>query len=101
MEEHLLREIGEVEKENERLREVNRYLQNINYDLHCKEKETDVRIRCLKHDCNELAGDYYRTINRLLHEKNCQRSKIHDVLFENQESIPDGVYLKLMNIIKD
>ena len=28
------------------------------------------------------------------------RKEIHDILFEERECIPDGVYLKLMNAIK-
>lgn len=28
------------------------------------------------------------------------KQNIHDVLFENQEQIPDGIYLQIMNIIK-
>lgn len=28
------------------------------------------------------------------------KQNIHDILFENQEQIPDGIYLQIMNIIK-
>lgn len=29
------------------------------------------------------------------------KNKIHDALFEEKESIPEGIYIKLMNILKD
>ena len=28
------------------------------------------------------------------------KRKIHDVLFEEKQTIPEGVYIKLMNVIK-
>ena len=31
---------------------------------------------------------------------NLLKQKIHDILFDNQESIPEGVYLQLMDAIK-
>jgi len=34
------------------------------------------------------------------HRLNLLKQKIHDILFENQESIPEGVYLQLMDAIK-
>ena len=29
------------------------------------------------------------------------RNEIHNILFDNKEDIPEGIYLKLMNCIKD
>ena len=29
------------------------------------------------------------------------KQQIHDILFEEKESIPDGIYIKLMNVIKN
>ncbi len=34
------------------------------------------------------------------HRLNLLKQKIHDILFDNQESIPDGIYLQLMDAIK-
>lgn len=34
------------------------------------------------------------------HRLNLLKQKIHDILFDNQESIPEGVYLQLMDAIK-
>jgi len=101
MEHHLLIEIGEVEKENVRLRTLNRKLQNQNYEMQCRQNGMEIRVKQFKNECNELAGDYYRTVNKLVCEKARLRTSIHDILFENQESIPDGVYIQLMNLIKE
>ena len=29
------------------------------------------------------------------------KQQIHDILFEEKESIPEGIYIKLMNVIKN
>ena len=29
------------------------------------------------------------------------KNQIHDIIFENKESIPEGLYIKLMDTIKD
>lgn len=34
------------------------------------------------------------------HRLNLLKQKIHDILFDNQESIPEGIYLQLMDAIK-
>jgi len=101
LEEHLLKEISEVECENERLREEHRHLKNENCFLKNKDYQNRERITDFKRKCNEITGDYYRTVNKLVHEKAMLRSKIHDILFYNQTSISDGLYLEMMNLLKD
>lgn len=101
IEQQLLIEIGEVENENLRLRTLNRKLQTQNYKMQYSQDFMENRVKQFKKDCNELAGDYYRTVNNLVCEKARLRTSIHDILFEHQETIPDGVYLQLMNLIKD
>ena len=97
MEQHLLMEIGEIENENVRLRTLNRKLQTQNYEMQCRQNDTEQTILLLRSIC----GDYYRTVNKIVYEKARLRTNIHDILFEHQETIPDGVYLQLMNLIKE
>lgn len=95
----ILLDTQHVESENERLRNQVKELNKTIYHMSCHKNGLEVRIKQYKHECNELTGDYYRTMNRLINEKNAIKTKIHDVVFDCKEEIPDAVYLKLMETL--
>ena len=95
----ILLDVQHVESENERLRNQVRELNKTIYHMSCYKNGLEVRLQQYKNECNELAGDYYRTLNRLINEKKNIKNKIHDLVFDYKEEIPDGVYLKLMQTL--
>jgi DNA anti-recombination protein RmuC len=92
----ILLDVQHVENENRRLRNRVNEISKINYQLGSYNNSLQAKIKQSRQELNELAGDYYRTMGRLINEKNIIRNKIHDLVFDYKEEIPDGLYVKIM-----
>ena len=62
------------------------------------DKELDEAAMLIQNISNAYLEKKRNNIYR--NEINLLKNKIHDILFENCEIIPEGVYLKIMDVLK-
>lgn len=72
---------------------------DLNEEIHSQiDEELDEAAMLIQNISNEYIEKKRNNIYR--NEINILKNKIHDILFENCEIIPEGVYLKIMDALK-
>lgn len=65
--------------------------------LQSTEESREVQLDEAAQEIQAVASLY---MNAKAHRLNKLKQRIHDILFEEQERIPEGVYIKLMDVLK-
>lgn len=77
-------------------------IENANYDNtnNRNDSNDNAQLDIAAEEIQEVARMYLNSKINSNIQINKLKNKIQDILFEEKECIPDGVYLKLMNAIK-
>ena len=65
------------------------------------EQQRELELDIAAEEIQEVAIAYLNAKQDKKREFHLLKQEIHDILFEEKESIPNGIYIKLMNVIKN